>query len=62
MARATVEDPDNGLVTVNAEIGASPEELALMFFQVMVGSGFHASKVIQSMESVVQELIVAYNE
>jgi hypothetical protein len=60
MTRAVIEN-NSGLVSVNAEIGADANELAIMFFRAMVGNGFHTSTVIASMAEVVDELIEAYD-
>jgi hypothetical protein len=59
VTRATVED-ENGLVTVNSEIGGKADELALLFFQAMIGNGFHAHTVIIGMEAALEELTEAY--
>jgi hypothetical protein len=59
MTRVVIED-ENGLVSVNAELGANANELAMLFFRALVANGFHANTAIQGMEDAVAELQESY--
>jgi hypothetical protein len=57
--RVVVEDA-TGLVSIN-EAGATSEDLAMMFIQAMLASGFHVHAVLVGMETAIEEIAEAYD-